>query len=82
MLHAWNGVDFIGKAVDWTFYSHTLFNRYFGVPFTFEEYQYINQNGEDFNVRLMFRRDSFASVEARMLEVLQTPRTSMICSTG
>lgn len=78
MLHAWNGVGFAGICCDWSFYASSMFTRYFGVPFTFEEYQHINQNGKDFSARLMFRRDQFEKVEERVLEVLQKPRTRLM----
>ena len=82
MLHAWNGIGFSGKTLDWTFYAHTMFNRYFGVPFTLEEYRYINQSGDDFNVTMMFRRDNFERVEQKVLEVLQKPRTRLMRPKG
>lgn len=82
MLHAWNGVGFAGRAVDWTFYAHTMFNRYFGVPFTLEEYMFINDNDAHFTIRMMFRRDNFEKVESRLLEVLQKPRTRLMRATA
>lgn len=79
MLHAWNGVGFSGKCYDWSFYATTMFNRYFGVPFTLEEYQYINQGRDLYTIRQMFRRDQFEEVEERVLAVLKKrPRTRLL----
>lgn len=80
MLHAWVGSGFSGKCYDWTFYAITMFTRYFGVPFTYEEYKFMTEkpDGSDFSCMMLFRRDNFKRVEGRMLEVLQKPRTRLL----
>jgi hypothetical protein len=80
MLHAWNGYGFAGRCHDWTFYAHTMFNRYFGIPFTFEEYCYINPDDREGEIvaRMMFRRDEFEQVEDRICQVLKKPRTRLV----
>ncbi len=82
MLHAWVGSGFAGKCFDWTFYATTMFTRYFGVPFTYEEYKFMTANtyGRDFSCMMLFRKDNFELVEGKMLEVLQKPRTRLIRS--
>ena len=40
MLHAWNAKELKGtKALDWSWYSHCRWCRYFGIPFTDEEFR-------------------------------------------
>lgn len=80
MLHAWTGSGFAGKCYDWTFYATTMFTRYFGVPFTYEEYKFMtaNADGNDFSCMMLFRRDNFERVEGKMLEVLRKPRTRLM----
>lgn len=80
MLHAWTGSGFAGKCYDWTFYAITTFTRYFGVPFTYEEYSFMtaNEDASDFSATMLFRKDNFERVEGKMLEVLQKPRTRLM----
>lgn len=80
MLHAWTGSGFAGKCYDWTFYATAMFTRYFGVPFTYEEYKFMTEkaDGSDFSATMLFRRDNFERVEGKMLEVLQKPRTRLL----
>lgn len=76
MLHCWNGAGFTGRAIDWTFYASARFSRYFGVPFTVEEYEYILGKGEPgWTVGMLFREDTFSKREAAIREVLTRPRT-------
>ncbi len=76
MLHAWNGKGFTGRALDWTFYASAPFSRYFGVPFTSEEYEFIR--GKDriqrWKIGMLFRADNFERYEPAIREVLQRPR--------
>jgi hypothetical protein len=80
MLHAWNGIGFTGKCVDWSFYASSPFTRYFGIPFTFEEYKFMTQKPEsnNFTVFVLFRKDNFKRVEEKMLEVLKKSRTRLM----
>lgn len=80
MLHAWNGVGFSKNALDWTFYTSTMWTRYFGIPFTCEEYEFMREaaNPGKPQIGMLFREDCFESVESAMLEVLKRPRTRLI----
>jgi len=76
MLHAWNGKGFTGQALDWTFYASAPFSRYFGVPFTCEEYEFILGKGKvkKWKIGMLFRADNFERYEPAIREVLQRPR--------
>ncbi|MES2994726.1 MAG: hypothetical protein V4681_01675 [Patescibacteria group bacterium] len=72
MLHAWNGLD--GErpvAWDWSHYATTGWSRYFGIPFTKEEYDFIMQTayGEPM-IHSLFDRKNFERHRAPLLEVL------------
>jgi len=76
MLHAWNGAGFSKNSVDWTLYSVTRWSRYFGIPFTYEEYQHLIEvaNPESPSVMMLFRADNFEKVEECIRKILSTPR--------
>lgn len=79
ILHAWNGYGFSRRGFDWTLYTRTNWIRYFGIPFTFEEYLEIRKGLEPERaqkIRLIFKRDDFERLEDKLLEVLERrPRT-------
>ena len=79
LVHAWNGFGFAGKCADWTFYAHTHWNRYFGVPFTQTEYLYIINNAKlrPGNMFMFFRHDHFELIEKPLMKVLEQPRTRL-----
>jgi hypothetical protein len=76
MLHAWNGIGFSGRCVDWTFYSAARWSRYFGIPFTCEEYEEIMRRANPGRtmITMLFRQDCFERNEDILLEILQRPR--------
>lgn len=76
MLHAWNGVGFSKRCVDWTFYSSARWSRYFGIPFTCGEYEEIMQraNPDKAKITMLFRQDCFEKNEEVLLEILKRPR--------
>jgi hypothetical protein len=76
MLHAWNGKGFTGRALDWTFYASAPFSRYFGIPFTREEYEFIlgKDRIQEWKIGMLFRMDNFERYEPTIREVLQRPR--------
>lgn len=76
MLHAWNGVGFSKRALDWTFYATAHWNCYFGVPFTLAEYNKIiaSVNPDRPMIKMLFRKDKFEGVEDCIHEVLQKSR--------
>ena len=77
MLHCWNGKGFSKVGVDWSFYATTMWNRYFGVPFTPEEYKRLMYKVDPKNPKVMplFRKDCFELIEDELKEVLRRPRT-------
>jgi len=67
MLHAWNGLSTNRvAAIDWTLYATSRWSRYFGVPFTQEEYTHIGGRS------LLFHRNNFERYEAAILELLES----------
>ena len=82
MLHAWNGKGFSREAVDWTFYGSTRWTRYFGIPFTLNEYRRLVTAASPRHqyVRLIFRKDCFDQVEEELHKVLKRPRTRLVSS--
>lgn len=77
MLHAWNGFGFSKHAIDWTCYARSRWCRYFGIPFTCEEYEEIMRHAnptkdEDMMaITLLFRVDNFERTERYIREVLE-----------
>jgi hypothetical protein len=77
-LHAWNGAGFSHHAFDWTFYPVTNWCRYFGVPFSEEEYIEIVRLGQkERPIGLLFDVETFPIYEKEIQEVLKRPRTRL-----
>lgn len=72
MLHAWNELPGEKRvALDWTLYASSKWSRYFGVPFTQEEYARIGGRS------LLFHRNNFERYETAILKLLESrPRTN------
>jgi hypothetical protein len=85
MLHAWNGKGFSGTAADFSFYAVTMLTRYFGIPFTLEEYKHIvgvPPDSDEITTSLLFHRKKFERFEEQILEVLKKPRTRLVLPKG
>jgi len=74
MLHAWNarGLQTV-EARDWTFYSRTKWIKYFGIPFTQEEYSRccrILGRRPDPYPQLLFEGDNFKRLAPTLTRIL------------
>jgi hypothetical protein len=76
MIHAWAtpteaSPDF-GLAIDWTFFSSSQWNKYFGIPFTHDEYRRLTKFAHpDINCSfLLLTKDNFPLVKSCLIEIL------------
>lgn len=79
MLHAWNTWEskkLCTATLDWTLYTHTRWCKYFGIPFSEEEYDRINETLRKSNkCGLLFSKDFFNDqVERAVRSILQNRR--------
>lgn len=70
MLHAWN-TRAPSEAFDWSLYATTGWTRYFGVPLTADEYEFVSHEAYGKrNVFPLFDREYFEKHQGPLEEVL------------
>lgn len=74
MIHAWNASNLHStNAMDWTFYPHAKWIKYFGIPFTEQEYaqccRILDQHPKR-RARLLFQGTNFKRLEPFLTQIL------------
>lgn len=75
MLHAWNAFGTVSKvARDWTHYAACQWAKYYGIPFTEEDYRRIHDKmyaPDDRRCVFIFRKEFFPHVRDEVMRILE-----------